>query len=93
MRKVAAGAPQKLGNDHVCDCRRVNLCGENFPDPVGRDQAARLVFMRQAHPRIAGRIEPALPRQAMVDEAEPGYAGIGMFVGGGFLNGYRILAY
>ncbi len=93
MRKVAAGTPQKLGNDDVGDCCRVIRCGENLADPVGGNQAARLVFMRQAHPRITGRIEAALPRQSMMDEAEPGYAGIGVFVSDEFLNGNSILAY
>jgi len=93
MRKVAAGTPQKLGDDDVGDCRRVIRRGENLSDPVGRNQAARLVFMRQAHPRITGRIEAALPRQTMMDEAEPGYTGIGVFLSDEFLNGNSILAY
>jgi hypothetical protein len=93
MRKVAAGAALKLGNDNVGDCCRVTRCGENFRDHVGRNQAARLVFMRQPHPRITGGIETALPGQPMMDETEPGYAGVSVFVGGGFLNVNSIPAY
>ena len=92
VRKVAAGAAQKLGNDDVGDRRRVIRCRENLRDPVCGNQAARLVLVGQAQPRVTGRIEPALPGQSVVDEAEPGDAGVGVFVSVGFLNGNRILA-
>jgi len=93
MRKVATTAPQELGDDSVGDCRVVVRCSEDFLDPVCRNQAARLALVCQAQPRIASRIEPALPRQCMVDEAEPGYTGIGVFVDGELRDGNIILAY
>ena len=92
MRKMAPRAALELGDDGIGDSRVIGSLGENFPDPVGGDQAARLVLMCQTHPGISGRIEPALPRESVMDEAESGDAGIGMFVSGEFLNGKSVLA-
>ena len=93
MWKVTATAAQELGDDCVGDCRAVVRRGQDFLDPVRRNQAARLALVCQAQPRITIRIEPALPSQCMVDEAESGYAGIGVYVDSGLLDGNNILAY
>ena len=77
MRKVAAGAALELGDDRIGDSRVLGSLGENILDPVSGNQAARLVLMCQAHPGVTGRIEPALPREPVMDEAESGDAGIG----------------